>query len=235
MAAIKLKIRRGDRQTLVGQSGSGKTTLALALVETMPRPVLIVDTKWSQTIGNKAMESGWEISEDFPEFRKKDRGVVVWRPSPDELADPAELDAYLDEMVRRRVLCSVYIDELYQLHRNGRAGPGVIGLYTRGREMGFTTLASSQRPAWVSAFCLSEASHYFVMRLKLKSDKKKMAEVTGQPHLEHEDVAPHWFWYGENGKDMVLFQPLDIRKKEGDTSHQEDLARTLHEPKRLIL
>ncbi len=216
---LKLRLRRGDRGILIGQSGSGKTTLGLELVRAMPRPVLIVDTKWSETIGDMADDHDWRISEGVPPLRRRDKGVYVWRPSPDDLVDPGLLDAELDNLVRNRRICSVYIDELYQLHKAGRPGPGVVGLYTRGREMGFTTLASSQRPAWVSQFCLTEASHYFVMRLLQQQDRKRMGEMMGAPIVQKEALPPHYFWYARQGSEPILVKPLDIAGKEDNSQN----------------
>jgi ABC-type dipeptide/oligopeptide/nickel transport system ATPase component len=206
--AVNIGLKRGDRALVVGQSGSGKTFLSLQLARALPRPVLIVDTKWSGEIARAAKKYGWTIdTEDVPELNE---GVVVWRPGPDLLADPMGIDAVLDNLVRNQQICSVYIDELYQLHRQGRAGPGIIGLYTRGREMGFTTLACSQRPAWVSQFCKTEASHYIVMRLLLPDDRKNMAEMMGAPQIRDTALEKRWYWYAAQGEQPILMRPYKI-------------------------
>ncbi len=213
---LRLSVPRGTRGILIGQSGSGKTTLALALADTMPPPLLVVDTKWSKGIGDWAKSRDVEIVHEFPSLKKLRKGddfAVVWRPEPDLLGEPMALDAHLDDLVRSRETCSVYIDELYQLHRAGRAGPGLIGLYTRGREMGFTTLAGSQRPAWVSAFCLTESDQYYIMRLLMRDDRKKVGEMMGAPQIADEILPEHWFWHAKQGAEPVLIRPLKVEQK----------------------
>lgn len=202
---LKLTLSRGDRALIVGKSGCGKTTLALALVESMPRPVLIVDTKYSEGIGDHAARHGWPIVNAFPNVLED---VIVWRPTPLELSDPPTLDLYLDTLLQAKKPVSLYLDELYQLQTAGRAGPGLIGLYTRGRERGFCILGGSQRPAWLSLFCLTESSKYFIMRLDLPQDKKRMAEITDDPQIAASSIGDRYFWYAKNGQQASLIRPI---------------------------
>lgn len=203
---ISINLRRGDRCIIVGKSGSGKTTLALELARTMPLPLVIVDTKWSASIAKTAGERGWRIVEGaFPETLE---GVVIWRPDALTLSDPGLLDAPFASLVERRKPCSVYFDELYPLHTAGRAGPGLVGLFTRGREMGFTTLGGAQRPSWVSLFCLTEANIHVIMRLDLPQDRKRMAAVTGYPEIANVELPNRYFWYIEEGDEPTLVEPI---------------------------
>lgn len=218
---MNITLSRASRGLAVGKTGSGKSTLALRLVDSMPYPRLIVDTKYSQTISVKAKEQDWEIVDQIP---KRLEDTIVWRPAPDVLSDPYEVDAELDRLVRNHAVCSVYIDELYQLHNTGRAGPGIIGLWTRGREMGFTTLASTQRPAWVSTFCLTESDQYYIFTLTQKDDRKRLAESLGAPEVLEKILDRHWFWYVRQGEDAVLCRPLPLNKNltsEGEKAKQE--------------
>jgi energy-coupling factor transporter ATP-binding protein EcfA2 len=206
---MNITLKRASRGVCVGKTGSGKSTLALRMVNAMPLPVLIIDTKYSATILEAADAGEWNIVDTIP---KRLEGITVWRPDPDTLADPYAIDAEIDRLVRNSAICSVYIDELYQIHSNGRAGPGIIGLWTRGREMGFTVLASTQRPAWVSQFCLTESDQYYIFTLLLKDDRKKLAECLGSPEIVEKALDKHWFWYIEQGEDAVLCRPLGYLK-----------------------
>ena len=202
---LTITLTKGDRGLLVGKSGSGKTTLGLELVRSMPLPVLIVDTKYSEVIAEYAARYRWPIVSAFP---NRLEGVIVWRPMPLELSDPWTIDLYLETILEARKPVSIYIDELYQLHNNGKAGPGLIGLYTRGRERGFCILGGSQRPAWVSLFCLTESSKYFVMRLDLPQDKKRMAEIIGDSQIADTSIPNRFFWYTQNGGRAEIIRPI---------------------------
>jgi len=207
---VDISLTRASRGLAVGRTGSGKSTLALRMVEAMPLPRLVIDTKYSKAILETACDNDWDMVSTIP---KKLEDTLVWRPDPDMLAEPYAMDAELDRLVRNHAICSVYIDELYQLHSNGRAGPGIIGLWTRGREMGFTTLASTQRPAWVSTFCLTESDQYYIFTLTQKDDRKKLADSLGSPEVTEKILDKHWFWYVQQGEDAVLCTPLPLEKK----------------------
>lgn len=226
---MDIRLRRASRGMLLGKTGSGKSRLALELIDAMPLPVLIVDTKYSRGIGDAAIINEWEIVDKIP---RKLTDVVVWRPSADMLADPYSMDAELDRLVRHHAICSIYIDELYQLHRNGRAGPGVIGLWTRGREMGFTTLAASQRPAWISTFCLTESDQYYIFTLTQLDDRKRLAESLGTPVIVDQILDKYWFWYVRQGEEAVLCQPYDYGNE--DLRAGADVAISINNGPRLI-
>ena len=204
---MDITLKRASRGLLVGKTGSGKSRLALELVEELPLPVLIVDTKYAKSLGEAALKRDWEMVSDIP---KRLENVVLWRPDPEMLADPYAMDAEIDRLVRNHAICSIYIDELYQLHRNGRAGPGIIGLWTRGREMGFTVLAASQRPAWISTFCLTESDQYYIFTLTQVDDRKRLAESLGCPEIVPQVLEKYWFWYVRQGEDAVLCRPYPV-------------------------
>lgn len=204
---MNITLKRASRGLLVGKTGSGKSRLALELVEELPLPILIVDTKYAKSLGDAANTREWEIVEKIP---KKLKGVVLWRPEPELLADPYAMDAEIDRLVHNHAICSIYIDELYQLHRNGRAGPGIIGLWTRGREMGFTVLAASQRPAWISTFCLTESDQYYIFTLTQLDDRKRLAESLGCPEIVPQVLDKYWFWYIRQGEDATLCRPYNV-------------------------
>ncbi len=228
--SVDISLRRGDRGLIVGQSGSGKTFVGIELCRAMPRPLVVIDTKYSAGIADLVKEdsANWSISEGaFPVITKETR-CVIWRPDPDTLSDPLAIDAPLVRLVDNHRACSVYIDEMYQLHKAGRPGPGIVGLFTRGREMGFCTLGGAQRPSWVSLFCMTESNRFYVMKLALPADRKRVAEVLGEPDIEDVLLPPRWFWYMKEGEDLELIEPLTIRKKSDRVAKKD-------EPKRFTL
>jgi hypothetical protein len=99
------------------------------------------------------------------------------RPPVDVTSDPDALDDLLYHHYLNYPDSGAFLDELLQFHKNCRAGKGLVGLLTRGRSRGITTLMATQRPAWISLFSLSEAQKYYSFFLVHEDDKKRIAKV----------------------------------------------------------
>lgn len=200
------------------------TAIARALSEEGER-ILVIDTKIepryrglprSRIIAD--VSQAWE-----PETRYESREgptVYIWRPAIETVQDPEKLDEALLALYHR-YRHVIVIDELYPLHTAGRAGPGLTALLTRGRSRGITTVMGSQRPAWVSRFCLSETQHYWIYPLVDKQDRRRLSEVV--PDMPVESLIPRYhFLYYCNSAEMeapILFSPLKLLK--GDSAGDE--------------
>lgn len=204
--------QKGERAILIGQTGSGKTGLALFLLVRVPEtPVLIYDTKdegkFLKLPNNKVcttMEAALE-EKDNPEI-----DYLIIRPEIELLNKPAELDRMLLFHYQHFHNCPAYIDEAYTFHSNGREGPGLVALYTRGRSRGITTILSTQRPVRISRFCISEAQKAYVLKLGDKRDRKTLNDVI--PNFDEYPLPPkHGFYYYESGEDAPeLYRPIKL-------------------------
>lgn len=127
--------------------------------------------------------------------------------------DTASNPNMLDEMLYHHYLnypnsvCA--IDELFMFHNNGRHGRGLLGLYTRGRSRGITTIACTQRPAWISGFAISEANKYYAFYLEMDADKKKLKPAL----LDLPDPPKFGFFYWESGdKEITKYGAVKLDK-----------------------
>lgn len=220
-------LQKGQRGIIVGQTGSGKTVGAIWQLQHAPlAPVLILDTKGEPAfdkIARAATETEeaerLEIYEDTDKFltayRKGiDAEYIIIRPSPEEIAEPLAMDNILMQIYNAGRSCLTYIDEAYQWHINGRAGPGLVGLLTRGRSKGMTTLISTQRPAWISRFCFSEAQKFYIYRLSDRRDMKTLGEFLPDFHNAKIPEKFHFYYYDTNRDDVTMYQPVPIIKPE---------------------
>lgn len=212
----------GQRGIMVGQTGSGKTVGAIFQLQHSPQPVVIVfDTKGEPAfntlaVGAETHEFYHSCDSFISAFKSKDLpNYMIVRPSGDEMSDIEEMDNALKGIERLRKKCLVYIDEAYQWHNNGKAGGGLIGLLTRGRSMGISTLIATQRPSWTSRFCYSESQKFYLYKLSDVRDMKVMAEHI--PNLNVKDTASkHHFWYYDNAQDLdypVYYNPVPLPKR----------------------
>ncbi len=210
---------KGERAVIVGQTGSGKTRAAVWLMQQIElAPVYILDTKGEPAFN--AIAQGDEtltIYNNGSAFvksldAKQQPTYSIVRPTPDEMSEPLEMDAILMSIYNRNKACVIYIDEAYQWHVNGRCGAGLIALLTRGRSKGMTTLLSTQRPAWISRFCFSEAQKFYVFRLSDNRDLKTIAEFI-PTFSDNKVVTPyHWWYYDASQEEPFYFSPVPIDK-----------------------
>lgn len=213
MSSVLLKTN--ERVFLTGKTGSGKTFLAHYLTKSCPR-LVVLDGKG--TLAPWGLEP-WE-AEGRDKLRRGDpvrlRVVVPFRQDPAKYWDSAMYEIYMAGNV------TVYMDELYVVSPPGKQIPPLLwSLYTRGRELGIGVWGASQRPAWIPQFCMSEAEHFFMFRLQLSDDKKRMSEFMG-PDILEPIQDEHGFYYSKAEWDRPeYYQKLETGKHE-----QIDIERT---------
>jgi hypothetical protein len=216
-------LEKGQRGLLVGQTGSGKTQNALfQLRHSQVWPVTIFDTKIEdEFIGLPEDGDTLEITNSIGEYRevmrraRKDRPTfLVVRPGRGELSNPEILNEYCTVAYERGGAGLYYFDEIYSWHTQGRAPDGLLELLTRGRSKGKTVLMATQRPAWLSRFCLTESQKFYIHWLIDERDAKSLASVI--PGFDQLDDPPlHHFWHYDMAKHREppkLFAPVPLYK-----------------------
>jgi hypothetical protein len=189
----------GSRTLIAGRTGSGKTTLGGWLLSRSPQHWLILNPKHSRGYADMTLPADYYVIKSFhaPTILKalRDYQIVDFRPDNAE-ATHEFLDSvigWLYQSVRNVGLCA---DELYTLHSaNGRAGAGLTGWLTRGRERKQSFLGLTQRPAWLSRFVFSEADHIAAMNLRLLDDRRRLVDVTGRAAFNYPLTDRQWLWY----------------------------------------
>jgi len=207
-----LIIAKGERGLIVGQTGSGKTGFACWLLARIPQgPILIYDTKEEpkfQALPSSIVVSDFDHAAEIIAGGEHD--FIIFRPPVELIGNPTELDDLLWRHYNELRHVDCYIDECYTFHNNGRAGKGLIALLTRGRSRGITTIISTQRPAYLSRFCITEAQKLYVLRLVDKADKKRLGDVIPD-FAELSDPPKFGFWFYETGNDKpVKYLPVKL-------------------------
>lgn len=192
-----------NRLLELGRTGSGKTVAGLWHLsgrEWEKMPWVIFDTKGDElieTIGK--MDGVKHIRID--ENPGKD-GLHIVRPRPDQLD---EIDAFLGRIYNRNHV-GLYFDEGYMIGKPA----SLNALLTQGRSKRIPIILLSQRPAWLSGFCFSEASFFQVFPLTDARDRQRVREFVPVPKEDLERGLPefHSIWY-DVGKDRLTYlQPV---------------------------
>lgn len=209
----------GERSLFVGRTGSGKTAGAIYFACNLDPaeygPLIVYDTKIDPKFDGIPNSTVITDPRQIPRLREHlpDLSTFIVRPELDVSIDPSALDNLLLYHYHALHFSIAFLDELYTFHNGAKAGPGLTGLLTRGRSKGITTLQCTQRPAWISRFCLTESENFYLYRLTDSRDLKTLASVI--PDVEN--LPPpelHWFYYYSirGNVSPQLFRPIPIDK-----------------------
>lgn len=206
------QIEPGQRSILSGRTGSGKSTLGAWLLSRSPQHWIIFNPKHTAAYRNL---------DDAIVFKKFDGRTILKRLKRHKFIvlnfNKAEASAeFMDDVLSwlqdNVTNVGVCCDELYTMHSvGGRAGEGLIGWLTRGREKKQSFLGLTQRPAWISQFLFSEADFIGSMDLVLEKDRKRIAEETGSDEFLQRLPNHRWLWYTVTDDSIAKYGPVPLQ------------------------
>ena len=204
MTARLPRVGAGERAMVIGRTGSGKTTGAIWLLSRAPGRWLVINAKGDPLLDALGPQVPFEARAILA--MPDDVRVMVATPRTFE---PDELDRVLLELCESRARISILIDELLYFHGPaGRAGPGLMGLLTRGRSRAQSFIGCSQRPAAVSQFLYSECDYFAIYRLTLPQDWAKLIAVTAKPAIRQRREPYFWGWYDVRSDRLAEYGPV---------------------------
>jgi hypothetical protein len=203
------RIDPGERFVIAGRTGSGKSTLASWFLAGSSQHWVILNPKHTpfyrqlpDSIVYRKFKP-WDLLSDA-----RRRKFVVLELSGEE-SQPYFMDGIIAWLHATLKNIGVCCDELYTLHASsGRAGPGLVGWLTRGREYKQSFLGLTQRPVWVSRFVFSEASYLIEMDLTFEDDRETLYEYTGSPYFRARVLGHRWLCYNVSLDATTLYGPV---------------------------
>lgn len=203
---------RGERTLIVGQTGSGKSVFEhWLLARHESAPIVIYDTKEEpkfETLKNSRIAETLNQVNELLDEPSVD--YIIFRPHVSIVSDPHALDDLLYYHYSNWRDVSAFIDEITSFHNNGRAGNGLVGLLTRGRSRGITTVMASQRPRWLSTFALTESQKYYIFKLVDKKDRDRVGDVVPDFSKMKQPPKYHFYFFEHGMEKAELYKPIDI-------------------------
>jgi hypothetical protein len=191
----------GNRIAICGMSGSGKSTLARRILAHSDYRWIIFNPKRGRTYDRLTdLTTLTRINERALRKGLRDNRYVLLNFGNEwDYDDMDELLLWLIEEYEEFGIC---IDEAYTMHSGGRAGPGLMGLITRGRELKQSLVCCTQRPSWCTPFIFSEANYLAEFKLRRLADRRIMFDNSGTP-LALREYTGHDFLYFDVADDRA--------------------------------
>jgi hypothetical protein len=189
------KWKQGEHVVIVGDTGTGKTYLESKIL-TMRKHIIYMQSKTDDI--------------KFPGFRKvktqldigrnpfeNGAAVTKWLLQPkliDFGAQQKEFSRTFDQAWREGGW-TIVIDETYFATYILKLEKQINMLLTQGRSKHLTIVVGMQRPAWISRFALSQATHAFIFRCEGR-DVKSLADALSPKIVKPvQELTGHDFVY----------------------------------------
>lgn len=200
---MKYHIKNNERVFICGKTGSGKTALAEFLLKKSNR-LVVIDSK-----GN--LKDRMNLLDDNKGLKLLSKGrearVQILTPIVD---NPQLYFEDLFQQIYNMGNVILYIDEIFAITNGRDYGKWLTALYTRGRELGIGVWISTQRPSRIPMFSLSESDYYFMFRLQLDEDKKRMSKILGEGVLKPIEDEHGFYMYSTKNDELIYSKGLKI-------------------------
>lgn len=190
------KWRQGEHVILVGDTGTGKTYLESKIIPIRSHTILL-RTKPDDIVfdGFRKVKSQLDIG--AAPFGSDARRITRWmlQPALNSFADQRREIARTFEMAWKEGGWTIIVDECYYISNKLKLQDPLDMLLTQGRSKHLTMCVGMQRPAWISRFSLSQATHAFIFRVEGR-DLKNLSEALSPKIIKPiQELTGHDFVY----------------------------------------
>lgn len=207
-----------ERTAVIGKTGSGKSVWVKYMLSHWLKagwPVLIVDPKHRYvdvTRGGTYAEEPAKASLEHPfnitqagHFRE-DAKVQIFLPSMPAKADPV-LDKLLQEILERGGVV-VDVEDIFGLADEHGIPTGLGMLWTQGRAAYVPMYVQGQRAYQIPKLMLGQSENIVIFRLTDTDDRKRLAQITGDPAVLAKLPKYHYRFFHEDMDATRRMAPL---------------------------
>jgi DNA helicase HerA-like ATPase len=194
--------KNDERVAIVGHTGSGKTQQGAWLLshyDFEAMPFVIIDFKYDDLLNSIENINRIDLDDTI-----KKPGLYIVHPMPGE---EEQVEKFLWKLWARENV-GIYTDEGYMIDKNSKAFQSLL---TQGRSKHIPMITLSQRPAFLSLFVFTEASHFSIFHLTDVEDEKRVQRFMREPIDER--LPQYWSrWYNVAQNKIFHLQPVPNRE-----------------------
>ena len=171
------KWKQGEHVIVVGDTGTGKTYLESKIIP-LRQHVILLRTKGDDIKFDGFRKVTSQLQIGAIPFGSDAKKITRWmlQPKLSSFADQRQEIARTFQMAWIEGGWTVVVDEAYYICNKLKLQDPLDMLLTQGRSKHITLIVGMQRPAWISRFSLSQATHCFIFRLEGR-DLKNLADA----------------------------------------------------------
>lgn len=156
------KWKQGEHVVIIGDTGSGKTYLESKILP-IRKHVLVIRTKPDNIVFDGFHKIASQLNVGKVRFDNSGKMITRYLLVP-KFEEQRKEASRTFEMVWKEGGWCVAIDETYYATQMLKLEMQINKLLTQGRSKHISVVAGMQRPAWISRFALSQATHAFIFR-----------------------------------------------------------------------
>lgn len=207
MAVTNFIISPSEHVTIVGKTGSGKTYFAQhMLLNPKVERLIVLDPKAN-------LKERFRLETPSPKvwrrYHNGDPVRIQIKPPKGTVEDQYAFYEEVFQDIYETQDTFVYIDEVYRVTPQN-AGYWLTSVYTQGRELFISMWCTTQRPARIPQFILSEPEWYVMFRLNKKDDRQRLAEMMGEEAMTRIPDPHGLYLYNVNWDNPRYYASLNV-------------------------
>lgn len=194
MTATKWK--QGEHVIIIGDTGTGKTYLESKILP-IRKHVILLRTKPDDIKFDGFKKVTSQLSIGSIPFGVDGKRLTRWmlQPKFNDFGEQQREIARAFQMAWVEGGWTLVVDEAYYLTNVLKLERPLNMLLTQGRSKNITAVVGMQRPAWISRFTLSQATHAFIFRCEGR-DLKNLADALSPKIVKPvQELSGHDFIY----------------------------------------
>jgi hypothetical protein len=190
------KWKQGEHVVIVGDTGTGKTYLTSKLLP-YRKHVIFFQSKTDDIKFDGFRKVKTQLDIGKAPFGIDGRLLTKWilQPKLVNMREQRLQFSHAFEQAWKEGGWTVVVDETFFLTHKLKLGDDLDMLLTQGRSKHITMVVGMQRPAWISRFSLSQATHAFIFRCEGRDVKSLSDSLSPKIVKPVQELTGHDFVY----------------------------------------